>query len=130
MNGPSLPRATPGSPYTARDQNRVVDEVERLGRLRVGQGLAASSGPHGTTISRDDPERIWAKITSVTSGAWAWTEQIATSGGGWTNGTRTGTATNDPAYEVNGATPGTVPMVVLMERAVETGVWVFQAGSC
>jgi hypothetical protein len=130
MNGPDLPRATPGSPYKASDQNRIVDAIERIQRIGVGTGLSASVGPCGTLISRDEPERIWAKITSVTGTAWSWTEQIPTSGGGWSNGTRTGTATNDPAYEVNGATPGTVPMVVLMERSVETGEWVFQAGSC
>jgi hypothetical protein len=130
MNGPELPHATPGSPYRASDQNRLVDAIERIQRIGVGSGLSASVGPYGTLITRDEPERLWAKITSVSGSAWSWTEQIATTGGTWTDGPRSGTATDDPAYEANSATPGTVPMVVLMERAIETGELVFQAGSC
>ena len=58
----------------------------------------------GRTESRDVYTCIdrgfWAKLTSSTETAYAWTEQIEGAGGTFSDGTRTGTTTVNPAYEL------------------------------
>ncbi len=74
-------------------------------------------------------EKFIAKITGVTTGKYAWTEQFFTSTGAYedlVNG-RTGTATDKQAYERNGAVVGSFPFYAeLTRRVVVDGTPVYE----
>jgi hypothetical protein len=130
MQGQPLPRVKKGDVYTADLQNEMVDEIERQGKLHVGEGLSGTTTAAGVTVADDPPDWMYARITAVSGDKFSWTEQISTPGGGWTSGPRSGTPSSDPAYEANGHTSITLPIETVMRRARATGEWVFFANVC
>lgn len=104
----------------AADINEIIMELARQGKFYVdGEGAELDSGGSGVRLSVPKAERgIWAKITSG-SNPYAWTEQDVGTGGTFSNKTngRSGTTTQDPAYEINDNTMVAANSIVWMERA-------------
>ena len=81
------------------------NEALRLNKFYIGrlQGvLTADSKLVFLTAGAGGASPFPAKLTSSSGTAYAWTEQIEAAAGTFTNGTRTGTTTLNPAYELNG----------------------------
>ena len=122
-------RAKPGDSYRASDQQALADAVTRLGNLSVAGSGRVVALPNGTTIELLERERIVMLLTAVDgSGRHSWTEQLFD--GSWSSGTRSGTPSDDPAYEINAlAVPG-FPHRVFAVRDPSSGRWLFQASQC
>ena len=104
-----LPRVRPGDPIAADDINSANEALERL-QITAGAGIKVYESSQGYAIAADLPVGFWAKIgtgvipTGLTAKAYAWTEQIPQAGGTWADGPRSGTSTDNPAYESTGNT--------------------------
>jgi hypothetical protein len=130
MAGAELTRAKAGGPYQWRDQNKVIDEVERLGRIRV-VGADFRDGPCGAAIRMVPGDWCYASVTSGTgAGGYAWSELYASDGGTWVDGVMSGTPDADPAYEANGMDVATFPVRAILRRAPETAEWIFFLDQC
>lgn len=116
-----------GDPIKASDVNDQNAEIVRLDQVRGGPGLEVRSGTGGRQFMAHEPERIYLKLTSTaTSGAYAWKEVYHTLPNTWTDATRTGTTTADPAYPATGSTTLTVDgRVWEARRGPTSGVWIF-----
>jgi hypothetical protein len=65
-------------------------------------GVSGGFGmPEGGIAVPGELPGFWIRLTGVASGAYAWTEAIATGPGAWADGPRSGTTTVDAALEVN-----------------------------
>lgn len=130
MFGKRFPRQRAGRPIEARTLNLPIAEVERASRLGVAPPLEMQSTANGSWVRYAGSPGIWAKITAGTNpGPYAFTEQLTTSGGGWSDGFLNDHSGADPAYNsVDGVTL-TLPVIVRMERGSD-GSWRFSAGAC
>ena len=96
-----LVRVNPGDPIRAEDFNALAEAIENIGVVGVPPIMVDDN-----VVRYDgEPPGFWIKITGAPSGAkHPWREVFPATGGGWTNGTRTGTTSTDSAYELNGST--------------------------
>ncbi|WP_422928575.1 hypothetical protein [Singulisphaera sp. PoT] len=111
----------------------MVREIARCGNWAGAGPLAVGGGPGGMFASTSTTKWMWIKLTSGgTGGAYAWTEQYPDSGGAWVDGTDSGTASSDPAYESNGndSVDLTTPPVVRARREEMSNALVFTSGVC
>lgn len=132
MSAKRYPRPQPGDELTTLHFKAIYDALERL-ELRVanGSGLTLSAGPGGTVIGLAERKGFWIKLTSNSSNAYAWTEQLPQSGGTWVDGYQSGTTSSDPAREVNGlTTPPTLPKIVRAWRGVQSNEVLFGLSTC
>ncbi len=135
MPSPHLPRPKEGDILSEDFFDRYATAIEERLRITVaeGSGLGMTTGPAGTTITYDRSWEGWIKLTAHGSAEkYAWTEQVPTSAGGWTNGKRAGTTTVDPAHEVNGLTTVSTASnnVVRAWRATANNRLYFQSDLC
>jgi hypothetical protein len=116
-----------GDPLSASMLNQLVEWCS-AGRLRFGRGIKTT----GDRIALAERPGWWAKLTSRGAGAnYAWTRQIATASGGWSDDTTlSGTTSSDPAYEVNGNTTLTLPTRAWAWRDHETSEVRFSMSVC
>lgn len=129
---PFLPRdPSRGDPITPELPRQQDAEILRLGRLRSASGLRSRTGPGGISFSLDLAERVFLRLTSSAdgSGAYAWVEVYHKHALTWTvSADRTGTQTEDPAYERGGNTSLTSGDAVYEARRCPTsGEWLFDA---
>lgn len=114
---------------------------QRITRDELNKRLAAPpaskvSGPRvnsrrGETVITDE-EEIFFRITAVGSSPtrYAWREVLHDRfAGTWTLGNRTGGLSDDPAFEINGATLPAGSTVYRASRARSSGVWLFSQRS-
>lgn len=96
-----FPRVTPGEPIKAEHANAIYEAEEMLEIVGVPPIVV-----DGNEIRYEgSPPGFWIKLTGAPSStAHPWQEVIPASGGSWTNGSRSGTTSTDPAYEINGST--------------------------
>lgn len=125
----------PGEPLPARELNAIREEIARLGRISFVPPIGGSSDGAGIAIWSDSLWQGWIKLTGGgTGGKYAWTAQTAVAGGGWTDtpGNLSGSATTDPALEVNGnaSVPLSPAPVVWAWRVPESDDLVFQSAAC
>lgn len=114
---------------------------QRITRDALNKRIAAPpavriSGPRVNSPGRGavvitDEEDLYFRITSVGASPrrYAWREVLhdrAT--GAWSLGNRTGGLTDDPAFEINGATLAAGSTVYRARRARSSGVWLFSQG--
>ena len=124
-----------GYALTARQLNALLDEIERLGKITAAAPLSVQIGDGGIAFAAAFAEIWWLKLTSAgTGGAYAWTRQIAVTGGTFANHPdgRTGTTSADPAYEINAnaSVNLTTNQYVKAWREPVTLELRFQAGTC
>ena len=124
-----------GRVLSAKKLNEFFAELERLGKVAAQAPLTVADDASGLNFAVGLPERWYLKLTSGgTGGKYAWTRQIAATGGTWAAhpGGRTGTTTTDPAYESNlNASVNLSPNpVVLAWRDPVSLALIFQAGTC
>ncbi len=124
MNKPSFRE---GDPLSAGMLNRLVEWCSGR-RLRFGRGFTVK----GDEVALAERPGWWAKLTARGAAAnYAWTRQIATMGGTWSDDTTlTGTTSDDPAYEVNGVTTLTLPTRAWCWRDHETSEVRFSMSVC
>jgi hypothetical protein len=82
----------------------LLAELYRLGRVTGDGSILVEDDPSGFSFKLGGaipPGVKFIKVTSVVSGAFAWTEQLPVASGGWTDGSDSGTTSDDPAYELN-----------------------------
>jgi hypothetical protein len=131
ISGNPIKKVKGGDPYRPADQNKIVDEVMRLGRFTT-EGAEGAALPGGTSVSTAEPEIIFAKVTAVSSHAYAWQEVFAATGGTWAAGVRTGSTTSDAAYEANSVvvTSSLFPFYAILRRPITSYNWIFFADQC
>lgn len=129
MFAPEIPPIRPDDPIRASWLNQVRKAALWMLALSVEAPLDLMRTPAGLVLRLVHNPRIWIKVVSGAQ-PYAWRDLIATAGGGWADGLRSGTATLDPAYEQNGSTTVPAGIVVLARRAWGTGTLVFQLGPC
>lgn len=118
-----------GDPIRAADVNAQNDEIRRLGQVRCGAGLDARSGAGGLQVALVSPEVIYLKLTSTagTNNAYAWKEVYHQAPNTWTDATRTGSTSTDPAYPISGdATLSVDGKVWEARRGPTSGQWLFE----
>jgi hypothetical protein len=100
--------------YSKEDFNSLIHEVERLGRMSVESPLELVSGPNGLMFRFVSP-CFWAEITGGDASGYDWSEVQTTGSCTFTTvtGGRSGTASLNPAFEVNGHTVGAGEIVWL-----------------
>lgn len=125
-----LPRIRTGFRAIDRALATWREAIERGGRITADAPLEVQVGEAGTAIRIVLPPAVWAKLTGNAGAAYAWTEQVAAAGGGWTDGQRSGTTSDDPAYEWNGVDSVPADTVVRLERDPSADEWRFQADTC
>jgi hypothetical protein len=104
----NIKRYNPGTtPLSAEDLNKRASWVDWFSKLTVKAPLKLSKTAGGPVLSLRDRSGMWIQITGSTAGAYAWKEVLPQGGGTWADGELDGTATNWPAYEVNGRTVAT-----------------------
>lgn len=119
----------------AGDLSAFFAELQRLGQVSVRAPMQLADDATGLRFGVDLPERIWIKLTSGgTGGKYAWTRQVAASGGTWAAhpSGQTGTTSADPAYETNANASVTLSPnpVVRAWRDPNSRALLFLAGSC
>jgi hypothetical protein len=106
---------------------------EALDDLEVHVVAPLAKDSEGTIYFASDPG-MWIKLTSRSGTAYAWTEQLAQTGGTWIAGPRTGTTAMDQAYDLNASTTvpttGPTPTIVRAWRDLATSELRFAYGSC
>lgn len=105
----------------ADDVNALIAELARLSGIEVEGGEVDTTGSSLRLRVARPEQGIWAKITSGTN-PYAWTEQTPTTGGAFTNTTngRTGTTSQDPAYELNDNSTVAANTIVRLEKTFVT----------
>lgn len=88
---------------SVKELQRLQKETARQGTVMGGGGTAARDTPAGILLTDERPRPIWVRLSSVSSGAYAWQEVIMSTPGVWANDAagRSSTTSNTPAYEVN-----------------------------
>lgn len=130
MFGRIFQRQRVGRPISARAINGPQEAVERMGRMHVAPPLELSWFAGVPFLRSQRIERISVKLgTSYGAGKYAWTQQIETSGGGWSDGARTDGGV-DFAWEFNGNAGLAVGTKVELKRDRYTGEFRFQLDSC
>jgi hypothetical protein len=122
-----------GQVLSAGSLNAIKAELARLGKLTAAPPLFVSADAAGVYFEFDDGSDAFPiKVTSGgTGGKYAWTEQVPAASGTWTAGTRSGTTTSDPAWEVNMNTAVPANTIILHAyRVPETGDVRFERGAC
>jgi hypothetical protein len=85
--------------------------------------------PSSDTISLDEDDEFYARITGAPAGAsYPWHQVLPGSGGTWTDGPRSGTTTTRPIVEINGVT--TVGTVRVYVRRGTNNVFYFLCDVC
>lgn len=121
-----MPRVNPGDDIRAEHVNAIYEAAEGLGlTVDASSGLSLLTGPGGKHLGVSRRFRGWIKLTSNSGTAYAWTQQVAASGGTWTSGGMSGTTSADPAYPANGETTIAANTIVWAERAPTSGTIVF-----
>jgi hypothetical protein len=129
--GKKLKKVKAGDSYSAKDQNDIVDEAQRMGDLTVTGAADAMNGPGGMVIHARGQVVIYAQITAVDGNRnYTWQEQYPAAGGGWTPAPRSGGPGNDPAFEGNGVIATAFPFNVIMRRGRTSGQWIFWLDTC
>ena len=124
MKRPPDPR--PGDPILADHIAYLYELADR--EVQVVPPLAKADD--GAIYLADRPG-FWIKLTGSPTGAkHPWTEQTAASGGTWADAVATGSATLDPAYEINGSTATLTGKVVRAWRDRAAGEVRFAYGAC
>lgn len=96
-----LPRVTKGQPIEADHANAIFE----VGELISLVGIPPIHVEDNVIRYDGEPPGFWVKITGAPSStAHPWEEVFPTTGGSWMVGTRSGTTSDDPAYEINGST--------------------------
>ena len=120
MNSTKLPTWKSGDPFAAAPFNALSRGITAALGLRVdpASGVRLQSDSRGHRLSRTRPRAVWGLLAGAGS-PYTFTETIDDGAGGWTPGTRTGTA-----YEVNGI----AGLAGQRERLVpdRVGAWRFQ----
>lgn len=106
-----LPPWRPGQPLMRARINTLVDQANQLATITGGRGVNVTRTNQGVVIALEDSdapiasgEVFLARITSSSSSEHAWTELQSSTAGAFTTlvGGRTGSTSENPAYEVNG----------------------------
>jgi hypothetical protein len=127
-----LPTVRPGDEILAEHITAIYDLVRRL-QIATGENseLTLDSGDGGNVLNAPTNDGMWVKLTSRSSNAFAWTEQIPQTGGTWVDGYQSGTTTTDSAHEANSNTTlPTLPVIVWAWRAPASNEVTFLLGSC
>lgn len=113
-----------GTMPSSKTLNWIADQLERFNNM-TGVNLNISSTTEGMSISSDDEFKIYAKITSG-SNPYAWSEVTPDTGGTFvvTSGGRSGTTSDNAAYEINGKSVPANKIVVL--RPGVQNEWLFE----
>jgi hypothetical protein len=132
ISGRNLPHVAGSEKFLPSRYNDMVDEVVRLGQMSVAGPAESYTSAGGEGFMPIRLDRIYASITALTGSAYSWTEIFQDAGGGSTNGTRSGTATNDPAYEANGIVvpSAQMPFNTILRRPATSINWVFFTDLC
>jgi hypothetical protein len=124
----------PGQQLTAAEQNALVAKVRRMDQMQ-GAGDTTVVRDNGGSVVRDNrPDVILARITGAPTGAAYPYIEVAPNGDGTYTDVdapfgRTGTATDNPAYERAGRTDvPTGAIVELTPKMVLSGGWSFAWG--
>jgi len=125
------PEFKAGKRLSAAALNILAEAAEAVENLRGDPPIDVVHLPGGILIRRVDTLKIYAKITSGTN-PYAWSEVIPATGGTFTTPSwgLSGTTTVDPAYEQTGNAAVAANTIVKMERAKETGEWLFHFAAC
>lgn len=118
-----------GDPIRAADRNAMNAQLRRLAGVRGGPGLVVRDGAAGLQVARLRPEEIYLRLTGAANsdGGYPWVEVYPAAGGTWTTSGRTGSSSDDPAYDRLGNAALTVDsMPYLARRAPTSAAWVFK----
>lgn len=119
----------------------ALRDLTRSGKVRVsgvlglaGTGSAGRPAGSAQVVAHDPMRPFVVKLTAKDAGAgshFSWTEQIATAGGTWADGPRSGTYSADPLVELNG-NAGITLGGTIRARAWrdDAGTLRFQRGTC
>jgi hypothetical protein len=133
ISGRQLERVHPGDLFRPQKYNDVVDEVVRLGQTSVSGPVEAFNTSAGQTFTPIRRERIYAIITGLIGKAYSWNEVYPAAGGTFTTGSRSGMASNDPAFEANGLLVSSspfLPLITTISRPPSSLHWIFFADMC
>ncbi len=125
----------PGQILSARALNEFFAELERLGKITPIAPVTMVSDAAGIAFGVEVAE-VWnVKLTGGgTDGDYAWTRQIAATGGGWDDhpSGQSGTTGDDPAHELNADEDVNIASqpVVRAWRDPTSRVLLFQLGTC
>jgi hypothetical protein len=94
----------PGDVLTAGHFQAALGKPREIKNPRAaGERYGASASSFGHAATRIERQEFWILLTGGGSGgAYSWSEQVPDGGGTWVAGGRSGTASEDPAREVNG----------------------------
>jgi hypothetical protein len=119
------PEGKAGDPFTEVHWAAFVQTAQALGiDVASGSGLALANGGIASTRK----QWVWLKLTSVSSGAYAWT-RVVRDASGWSDTAEAGTTSSDPARAVNTLTLSTFPYYVRARRE-PSGEYLFIASTC
>lgn len=129
MFGRKYKRQMRGRAILASTLNRPMVEIERQSRISASAPLAIRDTPNGPQIYDTTQQPFCVSLTSGSgAGPYAWTRQVSTGPGTWTNGVQVGTTSVDPAYNSSGAISLTLPKKVWVRRSA--GTLYFNSGTC
>jgi hypothetical protein len=107
-----LPSGKAGEPFTEAHWNAIVEVVRVL--KSIGDG----------PITRKP--WIWLKLTSVSSGSYAWT-RVVRDASGWADTAESGTTSSDPAKSANSAVSISTFPTYVQARREPSGELIFDA---
>lgn len=124
------PPLKPGDELTSSWLNDALDSAPTV-RADPASGLESVDFGRGPVLRARNRLEIWAKVGAHGSGGkYAWTQQLDTPSGGWANGPRSGTTTDNPLVEANGNTGVALNKVVRAWKDSNGFCWKFIYGSC
>lgn len=122
-----FPEGKAGDYFTEDHWAAFVAVAQAIGiDVAIGGGLQVANGG----ISSTRKPWVWLKLTSVSSGSYAWTRVVRDPAGtGWLDTAEVGTTSSDPAKPANsGVTISTFPTYA---RARREGLeLIFEASQC
>ncbi len=121
-----IPQFKSGDPVSAGSLDRLRVQAERVNSVL---GLDSQDFAGSTILSARSTPEIWAKLTSVSSGKFAWTQQIQKPDGTWGDGPMTGTTSVNWAQEL-----WSIPFMptntrIRLRKEPSSNLWLFDASN-
>lgn len=121
-----IPQFKSGDPVSAGSLDRLRVQAERVNSVL---GLDSQDFAGSTIISARNVLEIWAKLTSVSSAKFAWTQQIQLQDGSWVDGSMSGTTTKNEARELWNIPFMPTNTRIRIRKEPSSNIWLFDASN-